>query len=611
MKSPSPTGDANISSQRDSRDRERELRRRIARPRPVWPTSNRPGAFGPLVWLIGALLPALCVWYFSPQAYEKAVWSLRALQASAAGAGVWADPVGPVAPLYLWCLEAALAIPWTNEFTAASLPPYLFGLAYLAATTWLARLWIGPGVGLLAGLLLCLDAYFLRTLQVGSDDTCVAAVFVAALLAYSWHLHRGEDGLSLWTLPTAAIFALAFLSGGVAVVGLVLVLGMHQLRSIVRDPDRPEGTLAAVLAHAPTVNGTLALGVGLLVALPLGWASLDSAATGGNAGGGSVYWPWQSLTVAGETVWQRLFALVRAVPATAVLAAYGLARAVQETAVGGEKAPASSLLAIWTLVAVMAVLMTPATPALVLLAVAPLTVLAARVLTAVLKRDVPDRTVLVLMALTLGFFLADWLPVLYGWPPPWERSESVGVTAGDLLRLHLGLDVLVVGVAAMAWAFTRTRGRDRSRRVLLGTFFVWVLALAAVPTVALFTGVRTRNDPWFGLRRSLERIDDVGLVVVYDPARAADRPQMILAARGRFPRAAVVGAGDQGALDTVLRERPERPLVIVPGLTDQLPQIKPVVRDGRTVTLAKVYDTPAVIAYALPPPERTATPEKP
>jgi hypothetical protein len=296
--------------------------------------------------------------------------------------------------------------------------------------------------------------------------------------------------------------------------------------------------------------------------------------------------------------------LVGAMPATAVLAAFGLWRAFWIAKKGAEESDRTSLPLLWSLVSLLALETTRPTSTGLLLAVAPLTMMAVRTLQSILRREVRDGQVFYLMIISLSLLTASQLRSIRELPlwnamslsSPWSVATSLeSMTPQDKYQLHLGLDVVLLVAVLVVWLYMSARSHDRYRRWLFGGFFLATLFAASIVGVSREDDVLRRDDPWVKLYEELQQqksVDRIIFVGLKPPG-----PELSFIVRGLFPDLPRTEAPRRENLDASLRSENDRPLVLVLDVGQRLPPTYPVSIGSGTLTLSQVIDSPLAAGY--------------
>ena len=132
--------------------------------------------------------------------------------------GVWTwiphfngQPYTSKPPAFHWSVGAVMSAAgsqeeWTGKATAA-----LWGIAAVAATAALGERLLGPGLGLLSGLMLLSIHMFQARFRIGTTDTALAALTAIAFLAF--HRARERPRLGEWLLFGLAAGAASLAKG--------------------------------------------------------------------------------------------------------------------------------------------------------------------------------------------------------------------------------------------------------------------------------------------------------------------------------------------------------------------------------------------------------------
>lgn len=458
-------------------------------PRPLLRPAPRSAMFVPLV-VLAAVLPGLYALNWWDLVPPGPWWGLRGLavlhgwrldQVPLSGVGPPHEAavyraVAFQPPLYAWLEAVCLGLSPSLNPLATVLPGYAAGVLVVLLTFAHGRLWRGPGLGVVAAVLMAFSRELLVQMQQASPATLGVAGLLGALLAYGRVLRADEGRTRSWLVLGAGLcLGLSLLS--VSLVGLlgVAIVGVHQglltAGTLARHPARPRwrgGDLAAgaaVLAAA----GALAL----MVAAP--WHAVMLSRYGGEFVQAQLSPPRPAWS--GDR--DLLAALLALAPATLPLAALAIFRVSRETrsaAPGDPAAVGGSFWLAWLAVASLALLgwKSGPRPALSLLLLVPLNLLAARAMTDLAARRVSARQ-LTWLAPSTALSVAFWL-----------GSGLRGAISHLLRGQRPGADALAMGLALAALLFWLTRRLDRwarrhddRRRAAIGGLLAAVLAVTA------------------------------------------------------------------------------------------------------------------------------------
>ena len=187
--------------------------------------------------------------------------------------------------LIYWCTMASYAILGVNE-RAARLPSNLAGALTVLLLAWWARRRWGPGMGLLAGLLLAVTLTFHLEARACTADLVMLLPTVAAMLALE-RLVRDESAGAGAALVFWTGMALALLAKGPVGPAFAIFTGLG-LWALGRRWTRWEVALLALLVLA----GWYRLGPEVL-AVPLVWALVETVrSASGRRALGRLRWQW-------------------------------------------------------------------------------------------------------------------------------------------------------------------------------------------------------------------------------------------------------------------------------------------------------------------------------
>src|SRR3954470_1301304 len=215
----------------------------ITSARPLVRPAPRSAMFFPLVVLVAVLpgLYGLKSWDLNP---PGPWWGLRGLAVldglvvdqAPAVAGMKPGPesrahraVALQPPLYAWLEAVGLALSPDRNPRATVLPSYVAGALVVVLVYLHGRLWHGPGLGLVAAVLMGFNRHLLVQMQQATPTTLGLAGTLTALLCYGGHLRSWSESSRLWGWNGAVAWtALGGLALGVALMasgafGLVVV----------------------------------------------------------------------------------------------------------------------------------------------------------------------------------------------------------------------------------------------------------------------------------------------------------------------------------------------------------------------------------------------------
>jgi 4-amino-4-deoxy-L-arabinose transferase-like glycosyltransferase len=148
-------------------------------------------------------------------------------------------------PLPFWLTQPAVAILGDTPL-AYRLPPALVGLGCVLLVGWMASVWFGRGVGLLAGLILASAREFVFYAAAPESDIFLCGVVTAAMALFVYLEFRrppapGEAGLLLGQRPWAlvvffAVVGLANLTKGLIFGDLMILVPVATYLLLGRDP---------------------------------------------------------------------------------------------------------------------------------------------------------------------------------------------------------------------------------------------------------------------------------------------------------------------------------------------------------------------------------------
>jgi 4-amino-4-deoxy-L-arabinose transferase-like glycosyltransferase len=412
------------------------------------------------------------------------VAAIRPAREAAAYRAVASQP-----PLYAW-LEASLFwLSGDRDPQASVLPSYVAGAIAVVLVYLHGRLWRGAGLGLMGAIFVGFNQSLLLRMQEATPNTLALCGVVAVLLLYGWYVRVTLESGRQWpwagpgrcALASGLVLGLALLSlGGVALWTVPIVL-LHQyyLRGGTgseRASRRMRRWWEVGRERPAWVDGMLALGVGLAVALPwfammvgrYGWEVITALSIPADR-----FLPGRDTAL--------LSRLIELVPVTLPLAIYGAVRAVWQALAddgNGRDTVGGSLWVIWLAVAALASCVWPGGPhdAFDLILLVPLSLLAAQTIADLVNRRIPVRALV---------WLAPLTAVSVAWWTSRNLQEAVDdvihgrANAGTALGLHLAFDLVVASIWLIQRVELWARRRDDRRRLVLAVFLVLVLLVTA------------------------------------------------------------------------------------------------------------------------------------
>ena len=500
----------------DDRGRERVRRQWqdgvVTLARPLVRPAPRPAMFFPLVVLVAVLpgLSALNSWDLTP---PGPWWGLRAL-AVLDGFGLdqvpAAEAISTTAeasafrnvtlqpPLHAWLEALGMALSVDRNPLASVLPSYVAGAAVVMLVYLHGRLWRGPGMGLVAAVLVGFNRNLLLPMQQATPTTLALAGLLGALYCYGRQVRGASetsaagawdsDGPVLWGVFGGLSLSVSLLSVGFFGFAAVVVVGLHQLflkwgrpdaatndRERPRHRPTPRRRLAAWISD-PAINGgaVAAIVVGVVAAPWYIWA----LRTHGFDAIAAMFAPLDVLPPSGGRP-DLLSWMIDLAPVTLPLGLFGAARAIRQSLADDTQERGVAGGAFWVLWLGIAALLPafwPSGPWQLegLLLLVPLNLLAASAVADLATRRVPVRR-LVWIAPATAVTVAWWI------------SASLRDAVGDLahgradsataLGVHLALDLLVAAVWITRRLDQWARRRDDRQRSVLGGFLLVVVVL--------------------------------------------------------------------------------------------------------------------------------------
>jgi 4-amino-4-deoxy-L-arabinose transferase-like glycosyltransferase len=381
-------------------------------------------------------------------------------------------------PLYAWLEAVCQALSPGRDPLATVLPSYAAGALVVVLAYLHGRLWMGRGVGLVAAVLTGFNRELLVAMQQAGPATLGLAGLATALLCYAQHRVAAADARhAIWGLLGGLALGVSLLSVGFHGLVAVPVVLVH-LAILGPEPmaRRPRRWWRAFLGSPGLWAGAGAVLLALAVAGP--WYAMMASRHDGS------FWlallaPPSSRTGPMPGL---LPALLGLAPAVLPLALLGLARGVRKVLTAEEEDAETIGVAFWIAWLAVAVILrafwpSGPRPALTLALLLPLNLLAAQAGYELQSRVIPARNLIWLAPLT-ALSVAWWLSADL-------RTALADLMAGHrpdaltLLKLHLGLDLIILLAVATRQLDHWARHRDPRRRLILAGYLLAVLAVTA------------------------------------------------------------------------------------------------------------------------------------
>lgn len=458
----------------------------VAPPRSLLRPAPRSAMFFPLA-VIAAVLPGLYALNWWDLVPPGPWWGLRGLavldgyivdQVPLSGLGAEGQAYRVVAfqpPLYAWLEAVCLRLSRNRDPLATVLPSYAAGALVVILVYLHGRLWLGRGVGLAAAILTAFNHELLSQMQQATPTTLGLAGALAGLLCYGHFLVGTEPRRRGWAVLGGAAVGASLMSEELLALWTVPIILLHvAVIAAEVDPRRPGVArwLRAVWSGPGFAASIVAIAVALVVAAP--WHVFMYARYNGEFVLGLL--GWASVT-APESL---LATLLNLAPATLPLSVLATIRGVRQVLASEDNDPATlgtAFWVIWLAVAALGPALWPGGPrnTFALLMLVALNLLAARAIWDLAERRIPARSLIWLApttALCIAWWLSSDLRDAVADLSSWRRPD-----AASLLRLHLGLDLIVLLAVATRRLDHWARRWDGRRRMVLGGFLLGVLVV--------------------------------------------------------------------------------------------------------------------------------------
>lgn len=558
----------------------------------MWPNAPKADAFLPLVVLLVLALPWIHFRTHLSMNPDLAASGLRALDLVESGDDANADPAKPP-PLPIWLQAVALTLPFSDKPLAAALPCTMFGILCGLVIYRLGAVWFSPSVGVLSASLLVCNRTFLEQIRAGEPGPIVLFFTLASLWAFAEHVQRQDDVFSRWTIIGGAAIAGLFLTAG-AYAFLIAALGLAAM--FFRGSDDDEDSFIERVKRSavdPTTRaGVITLLLGLAIASP--WLANSPGKWG-------PWGPWDSPNI----VPPKLFGwwdVASDAPALVVLACFGLVQSIQSLWRHREGSGRDAMPVVWTILAAAAFHFFASTSTGLLVLWAPMFLLASKTILGVLERQLSDRQVFWLAAVSVSVFVLR--QTTGAWNLPVKLQSGGGVSGRDWIAVLIGVVGVAVALGMLTALFQFTRGSDPKRRTLFGVLVVTVLALACAPGFMLLRSRPRSDDPWTMIQQRLASIvnrENPDSIFILDSAATPGR---------REPRVVIpefivrtLAPGREHSLVTTVEDFErrltgfERPLVLITEQKRPLPKIYSFAHGAQAMTIAERLDTDRVAVY--------------
>ncbi len=524
--------------------------------RPLLRPAPRSAMFFPLVVLVAVLpgLYALNNWDLNP---PGPWWGLRGL---AVLDGQVVDQVPAVAaikpalearafravafqpPLYAWLEAIGLGLSADRDPRTTVLPSYVAGVLVVVLVYFHGRLWQGPGLGLIAAILVGFNRSLLFQMQQAAPTTLALAGTLTVLLCYGRHLQIESDstrvwawgGSAFWTIGGGLALGLALMSvGGFGLIAVPVIL-LHQAYLRAGSPPGERHRAArrwlAWRTSPSLAAGAIALAIALTLAVP--WHAWMLAVHGG----ASLATLLVPNTLSRSGLLARLIFLSPAIVPLGLFAAVRMIRQALTDETDDRAIVGGAFWVLWLAVAAVAPACWPHGPraALNLFLLVPLSLLAARAICDLASRTVAIRTLTWLAPATAVCVAWRTSTNLQGAFDSLVHARADTATA---LGLHLALD-LIFGAIVITRALDRwARRRDDRQRGVLGGVLGAVLLLTGAGGISEVRFRHVETGDLLTLRAMILRRDreqPFNLLAVVSPVASAGTTTERVAPGGRL-----------------------------------------------------------------------------
>jgi hypothetical protein len=295
-----------------------------------------------------------------------------------------------------------------------------------------------------------------------------------------------------------------------------------------------------------------------------------------------------------------------AMPTTLALGLFGIARAFR-LRLRRQADRQASLPVIWAVVAYFVFLFIEPTGLGLLFVIVPVSILAMRSLEFVVERRLRDWTSLWIMIATLFTFVFFGIPTLTQNVMSALRKAPALLTGQleyeqflllgwEFVRINIAFEIVLGGAILIYWLFRKSSKHDRYRRLLFGSFAIFVIGGAAALGTSPFVMSKRSTDPWIELDETLRKLSKQDYLVFL--GERSPSPELAFIARDSARQMTVKLAHDVPELDNMLDRFPGKPLVLLTDPTMTLPASIPLNQGKISVTFGRVYRGETTVVYA-------------
>ncbi|MBX9656138.1 glycosyltransferase family 39 protein [bacterium] len=570
------------------------LRAAVTRLTPVWPNLPPAETFLPAVGVLVLLLPASVAWLFGTLTHGQAIWGLLGLEVLQGDPLLVSSTNVAAPPFFAWCTAATLAYSFGNPIWWLTIPSYVFWILSAIVIFLLVQRWHDTTTALLTLIVLAVNPVVISQIQHGQPGTAALFWGMLTLWAYVEHLQAGAGIKSWWTVLEGISIGFLILTAGLSSLWIPGLIAIHlAYDQIQNNPDWGKGF--DQLRQSQTLQaGLVAIAIALIMAAP--WLAYVQTTDG----------PMALVSTSGLAGEKLSFdAPAVAMPTTIALGLFGIARAFR-LRLRRQADRQASLPVIWVVVAYFVFLFIEPTGLGLLFVIVPLSILAMQSLEFVVERRLRDWTSLWIMIGTLGASVFFGIPTLtenvlnaIRKTPAWltgelEREQFL-LWGWEIVWIMLAFMIILGGAILVYWLFRKSSKHDRYRRLLLGSFAIFVVGGAAALGTSPFVMSKRSADPWIELDETLRNLPKQDYLVFLGERNPS--PELAFIARDTARQMTVKLAHDVPELDSMLDRLPGKPLVLLTDPTMTLPTSIPLNQGKISVTFGRVYRGESTVVY--------------
>jgi len=547
------------------------------------------------VGLVVLLLPASVAWLFGTLTHGQAIWGLLGLEVLRGDPLLVSSTNIAAPPLFAWCTAATLSVSFGNPIWWLTIPSYFFWILSAVVVFQLVKRWHDTTTALLTLIVLAVNPVVINQIQHGQPGTAALFWGVLTLWAYVEHLQSGAGIKSWWTVLGGVSIGFLILTAGLSSLWIPGLIAIHLVYDQIQNNSDWSKGFDQLRRNQTLSAGLVAIGIALVMALP--WLAYAQTTDGPMA-------LFSTAGMAGERL--SFDAPAHAMPTTFALGLFGIARAFR-LRLRRQADRQASLPVIWAIVAYFVFLLVEPTGLGLLFVIVPLSILAMQSLEFVVERKLRDWTSLWIMIGTLTTFVFFGIPRLtenvisaIGKAPAWltgqlEHEEFLR-WGWEIVWINFAFTIILGGTILIYWLFRKSSRHDRYRRLLFGSFAIFVIGGASAMGTSPFVMSKRSADPWIELDETLRKLPKQDYFVFL--GERAPSPELAFITRDTSRQMSVKLAHDVPELDNMLDRLPGKPLVLLTDPTMTLPASIPLNQGKVSVTFGRVYPGETTVVYA-------------